>query len=549
MSAYVKQSKDGLAPRQNGGVEPTATSASDHGSEKPEPQPVAAHTAQLRLSVPERRRARLESEPAAAAAAMGVDRSSPDKAEDILRENFALLVQQHNQLQVKCGRLQALLAERESLKEQQQLVPKGPLAPIPMEKADSQNGELSPCVRDSQHLEIQKLQQELYRVFDEIMDGQEVAGNEHSPAFAPPLPPHEDCLIYSPLPPLDASFISGDSKPGSSYSAPADELPLMSASAEHSSLVHTMLQTAAGSQLLEGANGSTEGAARAINGSTVDVASHESARSPAVSHTNGFHADDGAFTFSGHGSTAVTMSPDVPLFMQVLCACLSLIAGGAAKPFDAGNIKLRYDAGQPRHFCAGGYFGQFADLTSIQGHRHVNGLFDSPSGGTMTSGRMPRRDQLYAIKACPSPTSFSGHGSTAVTMSPDVPLFMQVGDRKNGFRSDVLGLIVLPCPQAVVDCISDCFSIAALLLSLSGDVEKNPGPITEVMCREMLQNQKDILSKLTAVQDKQDSFETRILDMQSRILLIEMMMAHFRTFVTPLTALQHLTFSSTRHES
>ncbi|XP_075527050.1 uncharacterized protein LOC142559320 [Dermacentor variabilis] len=226
-------------------------------------------------------------------------------------------------------------------------------------------------------------------------------------------------------------------------------------------------------------------------------------------------------SFSGHGSTAVTMSPDVPLFMQVLCACLSLIAGGAAKPFDAGNNMLRYDAGQPRHFCAGGYFGQFADLTSIQGHRHANGLFDSPSGGTMTSGRMPRRDQLYAIKACPSPTSFSGHGSTAVTMSPDVPLFMQVGNRKNGFHSDVLGLIVLPCPQAVVDCISDCFSIAALLLSLSGDVEKNPGPITEVMCREMLQNQKDILSKLTAVQDKQDSFETRILDMQSRILLIE----------------------------
>ncbi|XP_049514281.1 uncharacterized protein LOC119432614 [Dermacentor silvarum] len=215
------------------------------------------------------------------------------------------------------------------------------------------------------------------------------------------------------------------------------------------------------------------------------------------------------------------MSPDVPLFMQVFCACLSFITGGAAKSFDPGRPKLRYDTGLPRHFCVGGVSGQFAEGTSTLEHRHVDGLFHFPSGGTMTSRRMLTRDHLHAINACPSPTGFSGHGSIAETMSPDVPLFMQVGDHKNGFHSNVLGLIVLPCPRVVFDCICECFSIAGLLLGLSGDVEKNPGPITEDLCRELLQNQKEILSKLTAVQEKQDSFETRFLEMPNRLLVIE----------------------------
>lgn len=477
---------------------------------------------------------------------MGVGRGSPDEDEAALREHFARLVQEHDRLQVKYGRLRAHLVERECRKEQQQPGPKGPLAPIPEDEADSPDGELPPCVRDSPllmglHLEAQRLQQELRRaqraywdlvlgsdcgddsaevvvdllsqlekrdtelsrargrcdrlsealaqserevaacrdalhdyqlqmeaqrathealrshvhdlqvqlgearegceflqaeratlaeaqleseaemrrlrglleaaletsrvlyqrcaklfakcqqksvrlsqlesqlerpipeatgpsggqalaqlsaklqaflktsvlfaashlqldseVLDEIMDDLEGSGDEHSPATAPSVPPHKDRARPAALLPLDASFVNGDSEPDSTYGTPVDELPLTSASAEHSSLVHAILQAAAGSQLLGRGNGSTEEASLAVNGenevhdklaerrnscvvertlvlgvsgeggllgdlptagSVVDEACHQSARSPTVSHTNGFHADDGAVTF------------------------------------------------------------------------------------------------------------------------------------------------------------------------------------------------------------------------------------------------------------
>lgn len=85
-----------------------------------------------------------------------------------MKEHFARLVQEHDRLQVKYGRLRAHLVERECRKEQQQPGPKGPLAPIPEDEADSPDGELPPCVRDSPllmglHLEAQRLQQELRR--------------------------------------------------------------------------------------------------------------------------------------------------------------------------------------------------------------------------------------------------------------------------------------------------------------------------------------------------------------------------------------------------
>lgn len=59
------------------------------------------------------------------------------------------------------------------------------------------------------------------------------------------------------------------------------------------------------------------------------------------------------------------------------------------------------------------------------------------------------------------------------------------------------------------------------LLSLSWDVETNPGLIIEDKCKGLLQNQKEILSKLALVQQKKDSFETRFVDMQNRLHVIE----------------------------
>ncbi|XP_075543019.1 uncharacterized protein LOC142576673 isoform X2 [Dermacentor variabilis] len=604
-----------------GGAAPAAMSASYHGSLQPEPQPMAARKAQLAPPLPGRRPTRPESKPAAAA--MGVGRSSPDEDEATLREHFARLVQEHDRLQVKYGRLRAHLVERECLKEQQQPGPKGPLAPIPEDEADSPDGELPPCVRDSPllmglHLEAQRLQQELCRaqraywdlvlgsdcgddsaevvvdllsqlekrdtelsrargrcdrlsealaqserevaacrdalhdyqlqmeaqrathealrshvhdlqvqlgearegceflqaeratlaeaqleseaemrrlrglleaaletsrvlyqrcaklfakcqqksvrlsqlesqlerpiaeatgpssgqalaqlsaklqaflktsvlfaashlqldseVLDEIMDDLEGSGDEHLPAPAPPVPPQKDRTRLAPLLPLDASFVNGDSEPGSSYGTPADELPLTSASAEHSSLVHAILQAAAGSQLLGRGNGSAEGATRAVNGedqmhdklaerrnscvvertlvlgvsgegglleglptasSTVDVASHQSARSPAVSHTNGFHADDGAITFRPNHCLANGPSGGMPLDNGVSNqgpsdedAAQSSVVGkpvGTVPPFRtvaATDNKLTTGAGSAGHERA------VAELASLSG--------------------------------------------------------------------------------------------------------------------------------------------------------------------------------------
>lgn len=87
-----------------------------------------------------------------------------------LKDHFARLVQEHDRLQVKYGRLRAHLVERECRQEQPPggKGAAGPLAPIPEDEADSPDGELPPCVRESPlllglHLEAQRLQQELRR--------------------------------------------------------------------------------------------------------------------------------------------------------------------------------------------------------------------------------------------------------------------------------------------------------------------------------------------------------------------------------------------------
>ncbi|XP_042150367.1 uncharacterized protein LOC120850684, partial [Ixodes scapularis] len=133
----------------------------------------------------------------------------------------------------------------------------------------------------------------------------------------------------------------------------------------------------------------------------------------------------------------------------------------------------------------------------------------------------------------------SGDGNTAVTMSPSVPLFVQVGARKFGFHSDHLCLLVLPCPHVVLDCLRECFSTAVLLLKLSGDVEENPGPITQEMFNEMIQTQKEILSKISEIQTKQASSEATMLQMQNRLLTIEKKLQRVDETETRLEKLEH----------
>ncbi|KAH7932607.1 hypothetical protein HPB52_024259 [Rhipicephalus sanguineus] len=98
------------------------------------------------------------------------------------------------------------------------------------------------------------------------------------------------------------------------------------------------------------------------------------------------------------------MSPDVPLFMQFLCASLRFITGGAAEALQAGCNELRYDAGLPKPFRVGGDPFQFAEGICTRQLRHMDHHFGQPPGSTMTSPRMLTRVPLHALNAGPSPT-------------------------------------------------------------------------------------------------------------------------------------------------
>lgn len=89
-----------------------------------------------------------------------------------------------------------------------------------------------------------------------------------------------------------------------------------------------------------------------------------------------------------------------------------------------------------------------------------------------------------------------------MTMPSLLPTITQVGDRKYGFRSDHLCILVLPCPHILLQCASHCLSMASLLLKLSGDVEENPGPVTDEILEQILQTQNDMLKRIPEIQEK-----------------------------------------------
>ncbi|XP_049527737.1 uncharacterized protein LOC119462805 [Dermacentor silvarum] len=234
-------------------------------------------------------------------------------------------------------------------------------------------------------------------------------------------------------------------------------------------------------------------------------------------------------SFSGHGNTAVTMSPNIPLFVQVLYACNAIIFNGITALSDGGCLEPRYSiiASTSMNSESDSTTSFTESCTVLLPTPHVETTFCASSSSTMTTVSAPKKDLLLPINWSSPRASFSGHGNTAVTMSPNIPLFVQVSHTKYCFRSDDLCLLVLPCPRTVLCCFSECMSLAGLLLKLSGDVEENPGPVTEAMIANVLQNQKEILSKLTEVQTNQASSETRMLEMQNRLLAIEQKLQSF----------------------
>ncbi|XP_077538693.1 uncharacterized protein LOC144151497 [Haemaphysalis longicornis] len=213
------------------------------------------------------------------------------------------------------------------------------------------------------------------------------------------------------------------------------------------------------------------------------------------------------------------MLPYVPLLVQVLTEWF--VAEGAAALVIAAQqdqwtpMKSAHQPSKERMPCAT----RSPVVTTML--CHVDFVDCAPPWSTMTSLASPMASRPEHIKARATSSTFSGHGSTAVTMSPYVPLLVQVGDRKYGFRSNCLCLIVLPCPHTVLGCLNDCVSVVSLLLKLSGDVEENPGPEIEKMLEEILSNQSKLLAKVNEIQARQTSTDASISDMRVRLQAIE----------------------------
>nr|XP_037285001.1 LOW QUALITY PROTEIN: uncharacterized protein LOC119177920 [Rhipicephalus microplus] len=213
------------------------------------------------------------------------------------------------------------------------------------------------------------------------------------------------------------------------------------------------------------------------------------------------------------------MSPNVPLLVQVLTGCLFASTGSSA--FCTGQLDLRHTFDAPFRLGTGIVAGDIFDTPVAPRLQPEHHLHCAHLRGMMTSPVQPASATPAAIKGTPIASSGSGHGNQAARMSPNVPLLVQVGDWKYGFRSDDPCLIVLPCPHTILSCISDCFALAGQLLSLSGDVEQNPGPITDAMFKELLETQKNILSKISQMLEQQASSESAMIQVPNRLLTID----------------------------
>ncbi|XP_049524376.1 uncharacterized protein LOC125945976 isoform X2 [Dermacentor silvarum] len=114
---------------------------------------------------------------------------------------------------------------------------------------------------------------------------------------------------------------------------------------------------------------------------------------------------------------------------------------------------------------------------------------------------------------------FCGYGGTNSGMWLTTHLFCiaQVGAftvSTVSIRSDVRGIVVLPCPQQCLGIMYDCFLVCKLLIC--GDVEENPGP-TQKMFEELLEGQRAITKELTEIKALVTNNVKLINDLQNTI--------------------------------
>ncbi|XP_029830951.3 uncharacterized protein LOC115315791 [Ixodes scapularis] len=108
-----------------------------------------------------------------------------------------------------------------------------------------------------------------------------------------------------------------------------------------------------------------------------------------------------------------------------------------------------------------------------------NLVHTTSSAGTSTAA---------AIKELPLRQRASGHGSSAAMKLLMFFVLPQVSKQKpcHCFKSDNVCLVMLPCPEACIE------SFRVLLLLLSGDVERNPGPMSKPQEEQLLSLQETV---------------------------------------------------------
>ncbi|XP_042148309.1 uncharacterized protein LOC121837048 [Ixodes scapularis] len=108
-----------------------------------------------------------------------------------------------------------------------------------------------------------------------------------------------------------------------------------------------------------------------------------------------------------------------------------------------------------------------------------NLVHTTSSAGTSTAA---------AIKELPLRQRASGHGGSAAIKLLMFFVLPQVSKQKpcHCFKSDNVCLVMLPCCEACIE------SFRVLLLLLSGDVERNPGPITKLQEEQLLSLQETV---------------------------------------------------------
>lgn len=112
-------------------------------------------------------------------------------------------------------------------------------------------------------------------------------------------------------------------------------------------------------------------------------------------------------------------------------------------------------------------------------------------------------------------------GGPSLAMWPHKPFFcfVQVSVHYSTIKSDYRGLLVLPCPRQCLEIA--CEVLFACKLLLCGDIKVNPGPNTEALLTQLLEEQNKLVTKIATLRNQQTDIGKMISDLNERFSDLE----------------------------